>query len=267
MSELRTPLELATQRGDPAAVVARFEAGDRPSDLNHMGIPVFFDALRSNRLDTLAVFLDAGVDLYLPYNRGGYTPFVYACLYCDIATVRWLHAQLANVDQQTEQGVRGIHVAVQRHDLTVARFLYSQGADLFAPTAKGEPPLLISLRSRHGLAAFMWLLDCYARAGEPLDQLVLPCLAYLLEKQHPDAVAAAAAIIDRVSRFPTETAVRAHLSQPGNYAVASVRPLSDSLESRISAAVFALLRSQRLSRSLLARPAASDTTWQTPGDL
>ncbi|MEM1437174.1 MAG: ankyrin repeat domain-containing protein [Pseudomonadota bacterium] len=265
MAELRTPLEIAVQSGDLPGVQRQFQRGATPNDRNHLGIPVLFDALRRNELTLLTLFDRAGVCWQQPYNTGGYTPLVYACLYCELEVVRYLCEQGQSIDQCTAHGVRGIHVAVQRPTLEVAQFLHEAGANLFAETGQGESALLISLRCKANLAAFHWLLQRYGSAGRDLSPLVLPCLAHLLEQQRPDAVQAAAALLPLVAQVPGETALGDYLRQPGNYASTALRPLSIALDSRLSRQLFALLRAEALSRQTQGAPVI--TRWHSPGHL
>ncbi|MEM7077830.1 MAG: hypothetical protein AAF513_04285 [Pseudomonadota bacterium] len=70
MTELRTPLEIAIISGDLAAVDDRLACGDAPGDRNHLGIPVLYDALRSNNLAILELLHKVGADWAIPLQSG-----------------------------------------------------------------------------------------------------------------------------------------------------------------------------------------------------
>ncbi|MEM1437265.1 MAG: ankyrin repeat domain-containing protein [Pseudomonadota bacterium] len=250
MSELRTPLELALIERDAEAAAARLAAGDSPMDLNHSGIPVLYDGLRSNSPLLLELLDRAGADWATPYNEGGFTPLIYAALHCELVTVRWLIEHGQSPLQRTPQGVGVMHVSVQRSSPEVARYLYQQGADAFAETVHGESPLLISLRSKQGLDLFRFVLACYEEQGQSLAAKLMACLRCVLESQQPDAVAAAAALLPLAETVPTEGELRAYMSRPEERAFTTpFRSLATTLDSRLSRAVFALLKAERVSRA------------------
>ena len=262
MSELRTPLEIALLDRDTAAVATRLAAGDSPQDPNHLGIPVLYDGLRSNDRRLLKLLDDAGADWAIPYNPGGFTPLIYASLHCELATVRWLVEQVGQaLSQRTAQGIGVMHVSVQREDVSIARYLYEQGADAFVETAHGESPLLISLKSKHGLTLFRFMLERYAQSGRSLAEKALPCLGYIVERQQPDAVDALGALLPFLAQIPSEAELRDFMAQRGNYAATPYRTLAATLDGPLSAALFARIKAERVARACAA-PAAAAPTWR-----
>lgn len=270
MPELRTQLEIAVQHQDIDAINHRFNQGDTANDKNHLGIPVFYDGLKTNNRAILTAFLQAGVDINIAYNHNGYTPFIYACLYCDKTTIQWLLNQGQNINQQTALGVSAIHVAVQRDNVTIAEYLVQQGANVFCKTHHGESPLLISLKSKTGLNTFKFLLQCYQDHQHSLADKLMPCLAYIFEKQQPDAIEAAQALLPFAESIPTEIDIRNHMAKPGNYSSSPLRTLENTLNSKLSAALFALLKAEKLSRQARDNhqtSGLSDNLWQDTGGL
>lgn len=235
--------------GDLDGVLERLALGDSPQAPTHLGIPVLFEALRSNVLEVIDAFDRAGADWSTPYNEGGFTPLIYASLHCALPTVRWLLEHGQAVTQTTRTGVGVMHVAVQRERTDVARHLREQGADPFAATAQGELPLLISLKSKGGLAMFHFMLSCYAGAGRSLDAELLPCMALLFDRQEADAVERMQALLSHAARLPDQADLRAYMAVPGNAPSQSFRPLEQTLASRRSSALFALLKAERISRA------------------
>ena len=234
---------------DAAAVVERLEAGEHPHSPTHLGIPVLFEGLRSNALDVVEALDRAGTDWSTPYNEGGFTPLIYASLHCALPTVAWLVERGQPVTQTTPSGVGVLHVAAQRPDPTVAHFLHDAGADPFAETQQGEIPLLISLKSKGGLAMFRFMLQCYADADRMLDEALMPCLARILDRQDADAVARVRALMPHATHLPSEAEIRAFMGRPGQAPSLSFRTLEQTLSSRASAAVFALLKAERIARA------------------
>ncbi len=240
---------MALTARDPQAVAARLSAGDSAQDLNHLGIPALYDGLRSNHATVLKLLDAAGADWSTPYNEGGFTPLIYASLHCELATVRWLVERGQAVDQRTAQGVGVMHVSVQRNSPEIARYLYERGADAFAETVHGETPLLISLKAKHGLGLFEFMLQCYADNGVSMAPRLLPCLGCVFEKQQPDAVEAVKALLPFAETVPAEADLRAYMAQPGNYASTPFRTLETTLNSRLSRTLFALLKAERVARA------------------
>ncbi|MEM7000164.1 MAG: ankyrin repeat domain-containing protein [Pseudomonadota bacterium] len=262
MTELRTPLEIAIARNDLEAVQQRLQAGDCPQAPNHLGIPVLYDGLASENTDILNLLETCKPDWTLTYNPGGFTPLIYASLHCSLPTIRWLVERGQRPDQRTSQGVGVMHVAVQRPDVAVAEYLYTQGADPFAVTKHGELPLLTSLKSKHGLDAFNFLLTCYTKSGHTLTDQLMACLACIFDKQRDNAVQAVRALLPfmETEGVATEPEIRAYLSQPGVYTSAPFRSLDATLQTRLSRTLFALLKAERIGRASKSDTAAQ---WQT----
>ena len=251
MSELSTPLERAVRREDISAVNLRFQQGDTPQDLNHSGIPVLFDALKTNNIALLQCLQQHRANFNQPYNHNGYTPLIYACLYCELPTITWLIQQGQAVQQRTAMGIGAMHVAVQRGNLPIVEFLYQQGADIFTPSPSGELPLLLSLKAKNGLPVFKFLLGCYAARQQAIQPLVLPTLAIIFEKQPAHADAAIRALLPFMQSIPSEAEIRKYMALPGNYASSPLRSLQMTLGTRLSASLFALLKAQRISRKVM----------------
>ncbi|MEM9255186.1 MAG: ankyrin repeat domain-containing protein [Pseudomonadota bacterium] len=249
MPELRTPLEIATQSSDLPAIQARLVQGDTPQDLNHLGIPVLYDALKTNRLDIMDSLDAAGLDLSTPYNQNGYTPLIYACLFCEIGVVDWLLAKGLDINEKTSLGISPMHVAAQRGEPSIATHLYNLGADVFCRTRHGESPLLVSLTSRRGLDVFKFILQCYRHNEREVGSDLMRCIAYVFEKQHAQAINAVIALLPFAVELPNEPAIRQYMSQPGNYSSAGIRSLDNTLNTSLSRALFALLKSERISRA------------------
>ena len=208
----------------------------------------------------------AGADWSTPYNEGGFTPLIYASLHCALPTVRWLVARGQDVAQTTPTGVGVLHVAVQRATDEVARYLQEQGADPFSATSQGELPLLISLKSKGGLAMFRFVLECYAEAGRDLDSALMPCLARIFDRQEADAIQRLRALLAHVVRVPGDDEVRAYLALPGNAPSRSFRTLEQTLATRLSGSLFALLKAERIVRASSHPPRAAPP-WQGDAGL
>ena len=249
MQALNTPLEVATVQQDHAAIKQRFALGDTPQDLNHMGIPVLYDALKTNDLTTLGLFFDAGMDLTLPYNQDGYIPFVYACLYCELATVAWLVDTGVDVNLRTAMGISAMHVAAQRGDLAIIKYLYQHGAQVFCYSKNQESPLYVSLTAKKSLAVFRFLLQCYHDQQRSIDDDLMPCIAYIFDKQHTDGVDALAALLPFAAYVPEAADIHAYLSIPGNCSSTVLKSLDITLNSKLSNALFALLKAERVRRA------------------
>ena len=261
MQELRTPLEIALQQRDKTAIRARLAQGDAPEQPNHLGIPALFDGLRSNDLDILAMLDDAGADWDTPYNDQGYTALIYACLHCELKTVAWLLDRGQSVQQRTALGVTVMHVAVQRDSEEVARYLYRHGACPFGATRHGEFPLLVSLKAKRGLTTTRFLLRCYKEHDKTLDGETMACIACIVEKQHAHAVDALRALLPFAGSLPTEAELTEYMRTPGQYSSMPFRTLEQTLQSRLTATLFALLDAERISRRY-STPKAGFTAWR-----
>jgi hypothetical protein len=253
MSDLRSPLEIAIEAQDLGRIKTLLETGSCPNDLNHLGIPVFYDALKTNHIALLESLLSAGMNLNIPYNQDGFSAFIYACLYCNVDMVQWLLQQQQDINQATQKGVRGVHVAAQRSDVEMIQLLKQAGADLFCITHHNETPLQISLKSKHGLDIFKWLLRCYQEQETSISDLVLPCLGFIIEKQQPDAVEATQALLAVMDSIPTKETIIEYLNRPGNYSSTPLRSLTSTLATPLSQAIFSLLQADSLARQFTSK--------------
>lgn len=242
-------MEIAVQARDETAVAACLAAGDSPMDLNHLKIPVLFDALQSNSTALLELLDTAGADWSTPYNDGGFTPLIYASLHSELTTVKWLVERGEALQQRTAQGIGVMHVAAQRAGPEIAQYLYDRGADPFTPTEHGESPLVLSLQSKHGLRLFRFLLGCYRNRGRSVTAELLPCLIALFKTQRDDAVEALQALMPLIEKVPGDAELRAALGAPENRVANPFRSLDATLTSRLSRALFALLKAERVARS------------------
>lgn len=250
MQQIATPLEKAILSRDITAIRHCLNNSAGVNDNNHLGIPVIFDALKTNDVEIISLLLEKGVNLNHPYNKGGFTPFIYACFYCSLTTIQLLHQQNIDINQRSEQGVTAVHVAVQRGEVSILEWLFNKGASIFATTNHGEIPLIIALKAKNGLPAFQWILARYAEQHCSLEPYTLSCFAYIFEKQQPDAIQATKALLPHINHIPSEEEIAAFMNQPGNYASSPLRSLTDTLDTDLSQTLFALLKSESLSRKI-----------------
>jgi ankyrin repeat protein len=249
MQILSTPLESAIQQRNLDAVRQCFAHGDTPQDLNHLGIPVLYDALKSNDLMLLDIFYGVGMDLTLPYNQHGFTPFIYACLYCELQTIEWLVAKHVDINLRTSMGISAMHVAAQRGDVEVVKFLYSKNANVFCHSNNKESPLLMSLTVSKSLSVLRFLLRCYKENGQRIDEDLLPCIGFIFDKQNKHAVDAMAALLPYAAYIPTFQQIYDYLSSQGSNSSAVVGSLDRTMNSKLSGALIALLKSERIRRA------------------
>jgi|GEM_PF-6567908 len=249
MRELRTQLEIAIQNQDVQHIAQRLSSGDTPQDPNHLGIPVLYDALKSNNLEILELLYKYKLKLNIPYNQNGYTPLIYACLYCKLETVKWLLSKGLSINDTTPLGVTAMHTAAQRGELQIAEYLYHQQADIYCKTSHGESPLFVSMTCKHSLDVFYFLLKCHKEQNRSLGNDFMRCFAYAFEKQQSDAVDAIRALLPFAEKTPNEKDIREYMAQPGNYSSSAFRSLENTLNSDLSRALFALLKSERVIRA------------------
>ena len=253
MQILTTPLESAIQKRNLDAVRQCLAYGDSPQDLNHLGIPVLYDALKSNDLILLETFYQAGMDLTLPYNQHGFTPFIYACLYCELQTIEWLVAKDVDINLCTSMGISAMHVAAQRGDVDVVKFLYSKNANIFCHSNNKESPLLMSLTVSKSLSVLRFLLVCYKENGQRIDEDLLPCIGFIFDKQNKYAVDAMAALLPYAAYIPTIQQIYEYLSSQGSNSSAVIGSLDRTMNSKLSGALIALLKSERIRRASTGR--------------
>ena len=249
MQILSTPLESAVQEINIDSVKQRFSLGDSPQDLNHLGIPVLYDALKSNDLLLLETFYNVGMDLTLPYNKNGFTPFIYACLYCELKTIEWLVSKNVDINICTPMGISAMHVAAQRGDVEIVQFLYKRKANVFCYSNNGESPLLVSLTASKSLLAFRFLLSCYKECGKCIDDDLMPCIAFIFDKQNHYAVDAMAALLPFAAYIPTSKQIHDYLSEKSSSSSAVIGSLDRPMNSNLSGALIALLKSERIRRA------------------
>jgi ankyrin repeat protein len=249
MQILSTPLESAVQEKDLDSVKHYFTLGDSPQDLNHLGIPVLYDALKSNDLALLDLFYDSGMDLTQPYNQNGFTPFIYACLYCELHTIKWLAAKPIDINLATPMGISAVHVAAQRGDVEIVGFLHTKKANVFCHSNNGESPLLVSLNVSKSLSAFRFLLRCYKENNKRIDQDLMPCIAFIFDKQNKHAVDAMAALLPFAAYIPTLQEIYDYLLTRGSSSSAVTGSLERTMNSNLSGALIALLKSERIRRA------------------
>lgn len=250
MHQIATPLEKAILEQELEEIHYCLENGATADDKNHLGIPVIYDALKSNNPQVISLLIEKGANLSIPYNSGGFTPFIYACFYCSLNTIQLLHQYHKDINQKSEQGITAVHVAVQRGDLSILEWLYQNGGSLSSATNHGEIPLMIALKAKNGLQAFQWILNRYSEQTRSLDTYTLPCLSYIFEKQQPDAIQAAKAFLLHINHIPTQAEITHYMEQPGRYASSPLRSLPDTLNTALSQALFSLLKAEALSRKI-----------------
>ena len=249
MQILSTPLEKAVQEKDLLAIKRRFVLGDSPRDLNHLGIPVIYDVLKSNELTILELFYDAGMDLTQPYNLNGFTPFIYACLYCELSTIEWLASKNIDIQQCTPMGISPMHVAAQRGELEVVKFLYTNKANVFCYSNNRESPLLMSLNVSKSLSVFRYLLRCYKENDKRIDEDLMSCIAFIFDKQNKHAVDAMAALLPFAAFIPSVQEIYDYLSKRGNNSSIVMGSLNRTMNSNLSGALIALLKAERIRRA------------------
>ncbi len=83
-------------------------------------------------------------------DRAGRSALHYAALEGDVATVRRLIAEGANVDEQDANGFAPLHFAAQSHALEVTKVLLESGADIDVTNQFGNTPLLVSMLQSRG---------------------------------------------------------------------------------------------------------------------
>jgi hypothetical protein len=249
MQVLSTPLESAIQKRDLDFVRQRIVLGDTPQDLNHLGIPVLYDALKSNDLSLLDLFYDKGMDLTLPYNQNGFTPFIYACLYCELETIEWLVSKHVDINLRTSMGISAMHVAAQRGDVEVVKFLHTKKANVFCHSNNKESPLLMSLTVSKSLLVFQFLLRCYKQNEKRIDEDLMPCIAFIFDKQNKHAVDAMAALLPYAAYIPTLQEIYDYLAKKGCSSSAVIGSLDRTMNSHLSGALIALLKSERIRRA------------------
>ncbi len=249
MPILSTPLELAIQTKNLQYIQQRIALGDTPQDLNHLGIPVLYDALKSNDLSLLEVFYHAGMDLTLPYNQNGFTPFIYACLYCELQTIEWLVEKQVDINLTTPMGISAMHVAAQRGDLAVVKLLHTKKANIFCYSNNKESPLLMSLTVSKSLSVFRFLLKCYQQQQRCIDQDLMSCIAFIFNKQNKNSVDAMAALLPFAAYIPTLEEIYDYLSTQGSRSSAVLGSLDRTMNSNLSGALIALLKSERIRRA------------------
>jgi ankyrin repeat protein len=249
MQILSTPLESAIQHRNLDSVRQCIAHGETPQDLNHLGIPVLYDALKSNDLLLLEVLYEAGMDLTLPYNQHGFTPFIYACLYCELHTIEWLVAKGVDINLPTSMGITAVHVAAQRGDVNVVKFLYRKQANIFCHSNNKESPLLMSLTVSKSLSVLRFLLRCYKEKAQRIDEDLMPCIGFIFDKQNKHAVNAMAALLPYAAYIPSLQEIYDYLSTQGSRSSAVIGSLDRTMNSHLSGALIALLKSERIRRA------------------
>lgn len=105
------------------------------------------NALYYDDFETIDNLLSQGVDVNLPYNQNGWTPFLWVCKdHCSPGIIRQFLDYGGKADWKNNKGSTPLHVmAARRSSFDCLAVLIDAGADPNARDNDGNTPLMIAL--------------------------------------------------------------------------------------------------------------------------
>lgn len=105
------------------------------------------NALYHDDFSTVDNLLKQGVNVNLPYNHNGWTPFMWVCKeHCDPDIIEKFLQYNPNINLKNKEGSTALHIMVRhRGSFTCPYILIEKGADVNAQDNAGNTPLMAML--------------------------------------------------------------------------------------------------------------------------
>ena len=110
---------------------------------------VFFNAASVGYLETVQLFVEAGMSVNIADNEYGATALHGAARFGRFEIVQYLSGQRASLSARDNEGATPLLWAARGGHLSVVRFLVEHGADVNARTNGGDTPRDLALRRDH----------------------------------------------------------------------------------------------------------------------
>lgn len=125
------------------------------TDLQQQMLRDLMDALYQDNFPVIEELLEKGADINLPYNRNGWTPFMWMCKeYCNPQMIEKVLPK-ANVNQANNNGETPLHImARHRGSFDCLELLIKHGANVNAQDKDGWTPLMDAVH--HPQASMRW---------------------------------------------------------------------------------------------------------------
>ncbi|MFO8175848.1 MAG: ankyrin repeat domain-containing protein, partial [Longimicrobiales bacterium] len=125
-----TPLALAVQNGQVAAVALLVEHGADANASLRSGSTLLHDAAMRNHPDIASLLIDHGADIEANESGSRMTPLAQAAFSGSTETAAVLLQRGASVDVRCWEGETPLHLAAKRGCVEVVRLLLGHGADI-----------------------------------------------------------------------------------------------------------------------------------------
>ena len=148
-AEYADALVKASEKGELQLVETFLAAGANPNQVNEKGVAPIHRAARKARLSVVKALVKAGARVDLAEHEKRHTALMRAAVGDDLATVKWLVQQGADIHARTSEGWTPLLFAARYAGVDVLQYFHQRGAELAVENRAKWTPLMVAVRGGH----------------------------------------------------------------------------------------------------------------------